>query len=183
VYVCDYSYVLTYAIAGPGTEGIECQLHDGTTVRSRQAVAFVVDDSRGMPHVSMQSLSPCYIGACKECDMVGIRIQGLKYNYYPGYAVSRARGDDNEPLRRWKIAFHDEQVLLDAAARKPRAMTHEKALASGRRALADPSYDSLQNESYHGHAHTYVITYTHGCVTYVCQCLTYPLVCLTYTLI
>jgi hypothetical protein len=133
--------------------------------------------------VSMQKLSPCYVGACKECDMVGIRIQGLKYNYYPGYAVSRARGDDNEPLRRWKIAFHDEPALLGAATKKPRAMTHEKALASGRRALADPSKESLEDESYKGNTHAYVITYTHVCVTYVCRCVTYTHVCVTYTLI
>lgn len=146
----------TYALAGPGTTGIECELNDGTKIWSRQAVAFVVDDSRGMPHVSMQKLSPCYVGACKECDIVGIRIQGLGYNYYPGAAVSRARGADNEPLRRWKIHFHDEEVLLQAATKKPRKMTHEKALASGQRALDNPTKDVLEAESYKGNTHAYV---------------------------
>jgi hypothetical protein len=73
--VIDLALVQVMVANGPGSKGVECQLHDGTTIWSKQAVVFVVDDTRGMHHASMQKQAPAYVGGCKECNVVGIRVR------------------------------------------------------------------------------------------------------------
>jgi hypothetical protein len=138
---------------GPGTPGITCHLADGTEVYSRQACGYVVDDSRGIHHTSMQKQSPCYVGACKECDLLGVKSIMLTPKghmcYYPS-ACASCKGKEA------KQRYTDDNKLDDGLGDradpeyKPKPMTHEKALASGQRGEAEGRKAKHDTVAYHG---------------------------------
>lgn len=144
--VIDLALVQVMKANGPGTEGIECKLSNGQTIWSKQAVAFNVDDTRGVHHTSMQKQSPAYVGACKECTVLGVRVPGISTQYYPS-ACSMC--ESAEARRRYQ-EIHAEDVLQDVAdaANAPTKMNHAKALAAGR-AAEEKGADKTQLP-YHG---------------------------------
>jgi hypothetical protein len=160
--IIDLALVGVMKANGPGTEGIKCALHDGTEIYSKQAVVFIVDDSRGIHHTSMQKQSPGYVGACKECDVVGIRVDGVNSTYYPS-ACSTCKGEEARRRYKEEVAEQGYDHLEGVAdpANAPKRMTHAKALASGR---AVEGGEAAIDHSYHG-------TWVLASIRYVCRSL------------
>ena len=95
------------------------------------SIAWLLEDTRGLPHPTGSKQAPAYVGGCAFCEVRGIR--NGKTSVYVS-AVTHTREASI------KTAFAEEhkgtrELLALATSPQPPRMTSAKALASARRVL------------------------------------------------
>ena len=122
----------TVAHALPGGPGFKVwDAHTGSERNMWFLPVKCIEDSRGLRYCMMSKQAPAKIGGCPFCVVVGFGIHGT--SVYLG-AVTHLPPKD--PIRlRWKVVFKraHKSIQVLASSLKPEIMTHDMAVASGKR--------------------------------------------------
>lgn len=109
-------------------------------------ILWLLNDLRGTAKPVMGKQSPAYVGACSQCRLVGVRLKGAAVTIYPG-AITHTKVDSDVRRRARKEFAQIPPLLRYTKEAKAAPMTHEDAVASGRRAESSGNVD---NETHHG---------------------------------